>query len=126
MLSGQGCLSQGQPTAPATRPEGRTTNAMLRSLHQDLAKLSSRCTRTNLLAFQGAAGAGAYDRYHPRCLVDVFLGGAERDRTDDLLLAKQALSQLSYSPKDRGRSQPERPFFKARSGRGSNGGPGKI
>ena len=25
-------------------------------------------------------------------------GGGERDRTDDLLLAKQALSQLSYSP----------------------------
>jgi hypothetical protein len=25
-------------------------------------------------------------------------GGAERDRTDDLLLAKQALSHLSYSP----------------------------
>ena len=25
-------------------------------------------------------------------------GGADRDRTDDLLLAKQALSQLSYSP----------------------------
>ena len=28
----------------------------------------------------------------------VMLGGAGRDRTDDLLLAKQALSQLSYSP----------------------------
>src|SRR6266567_8261297 len=28
-------------------------------------------------------------------------GGAERDRTDDLLLAKQALSQLSYSPSQR-------------------------
>ncbi len=26
------------------------------------------------------------------------LGGGERDRTDDLLLAKQALSQLSYTP----------------------------
>ena len=26
-------------------------------------------------------------------------GGAERDRTDDLMLAKHALSQLSYSPK---------------------------
>ena len=26
------------------------------------------------------------------------LGGADRDRTDDLLLAKQALSQLSYGP----------------------------
>ena len=31
------------------------------------------------------------------CLVEL-PGGAERDRTDDLLLAKQALSQLSYSP----------------------------
>src|SRR6266851_5360974 len=28
-------------------------------------------------------------------------GGANRDRTGDLLLAKQALSQLSYGPKDR-------------------------
>ena len=27
-------------------------------------------------------------------------GGANRDRTDDLLLAKQALSQLSYGPAD--------------------------
>ena len=32
-------------------------------------------------------------------------GGARRDRTDDLLLAKQALSQLSYGPfRDRGRT----------------------
>ena len=29
-------------------------------------------------------------------------GGANRDRTGDLLLAKQALSQLSYGPGDRG------------------------
>ena len=28
-------------------------------------------------------------------------GGARRDRTDDLLLAKQALSQLSYGPPSR-------------------------
>ena len=28
-------------------------------------------------------------------------GGANRDRTDDLLLAKQALSQLSYGPAPR-------------------------
>ena len=27
-------------------------------------------------------------------------GGGERDRTDDLLLARQALSQLSYTPED--------------------------
>src|SRR5690606_20912170 len=31
-------------------------------------------------------------RFHP------LSGGARRDRTDDLLLAKQALSQLSYGP----------------------------
>ena len=28
-------------------------------------------------------------------------GGARRDRTDDLMLAKHALSQLSYGPEDR-------------------------
>src|SRR6266508_6981002 len=33
-------------------------------------------------------------------------GGARRDRTDDLLLAKQALSQLSYGPAPTGRSPP--------------------
>jgi hypothetical protein len=27
-------------------------------------------------------------------------GGADRDRTDDLLIANEALSQLSYSPTD--------------------------
>ena len=31
-------------------------------------------------------------------LSSVRSGGGERDRTDDLLLAKQALSQLSYTP----------------------------
>jgi hypothetical protein len=31
-------------------------------------------------------------------------GGANRDRTDDLLLAKQALSQLSYGPNKDGGS----------------------
>src|SRR5579863_2298117 len=36
------------------------------------------------------AGAGRFADRPP--------GGARRDRTDDLLLAKQALSQLSYGP----------------------------
>ena len=31
-------------------------------------------------------------------LLGLEVGGANRDRTDDLLLAKQALSQLSYGP----------------------------
>jgi hypothetical protein len=33
-------------------------------------------------------------------LVLAFPGGGERDRTDDPLLAKQVLSQLSYTPKE--------------------------
>src|SRR5262249_15178250 len=41
------------------------------------------------------------------------VGGARRNRTDDLLLAKQALSQLSYGPA-------------LRHQRSGNGGPGKI
>jgi hypothetical protein len=32
-------------------------------------------------------------------------GGGERDRTVDLLLAKQALSQLSYTPRSEHRTQ---------------------
>src|SRR5262245_2065456 len=51
-------------------------------------------------------------------------GGARRDRTDDLLLAKQALSQLSYGPvstlESTSRHTPSR---EARPP--ENGGPGK-
>src|SRR5260221_2079757 len=36
-------------------------------------------------------------------------GGGERNRTDDLLLAKQALSQLSYTPQVFGRPAARRP-----------------
>ena len=41
-------------------------------------------------------------------------GGANRDRTGDLLLAKQALSQLSYGPDpNRTRENVVRPDFQA-------------
>ena len=36
------------------------------------------------------------------------VGGARRDRTDDLLLAKQALSQLSYGPVGRRRDRSQK------------------
>ena len=42
----------------------------------------------------------------PNCQKAINLCGASRDRTDDLLVANQALSQLSYSPSfKRGLSQ---------------------
>ena len=47
-------------------------------------------------------------------------GGARRDRTDDLLLAKQALSQLSYGP------APVTAELGYPAEAGRNGGPGKI
>jgi hypothetical protein len=45
-------------------------------------------------------GATAFDIAGPpsRSRGAAKAGGARRDRTDDLLLAKQALSQLSYGP----------------------------
>jgi hypothetical protein len=36
--------------------------------------------------------------FDARCSIPPNDGGGERDRTDDLLLAKQVLSQLSYAP----------------------------
>src|SRR5579863_1152296 len=38
----------------------------------------------------------------PSCFAAWRGGGGERNRTDDLLLAKQALSQLSYTPSSSG------------------------
>ncbi len=38
--------------------------------------------------------------YNPVILVVVWSGGDERNRTADPLLAKQVLSQLSYTPED--------------------------
>ena len=51
-------------------------------------------------------------------------GGARRDRTDDLLLAKQALSQLSYGPVSTSRPPSRRSREKIQPP--SIGGPGKI
>jgi hypothetical protein len=61
---------------------------------------------------------GRQDGTHGRHNCGDPAGGARRDRTDDLLLAKQALSQLSYGPISK------RVTLKA--GRLKSGGPGKI
>jgi hypothetical protein len=56
---------------------------------------SSRCqiTRTRISALRRRCGADFVSLRTSKPA-----GGARRDRTDDLLLAKQALSQLSYGP----------------------------
>ena len=48
-------------------------------------------------------GRAIHGRASKRLPADrITAGGARRNRTDDLLLAKQALSQLSYGPARRG------------------------
>jgi hypothetical protein len=54
-----------------------------------------------------AGGAGKQRRDPERRPICKANGGAERDRTDDLKLAKLALSQLSYSPVVRMACQPK-------------------
>lgn len=83
--------------------------------------LNIRMTRTYLLfTISYRTGSHPANRQAPAnfCFHDVFvsatrisrsnqnLGGAGRDRTDDPLLAKQVLSQLSYGPLRYGRSPP--------------------
>jgi hypothetical protein len=60
---------------------------------------SSQCQRSNHQAAKRPANAVSIDGLPPcECRMHRRPGGARRDRTDDLLLAKQALSQLSYGP----------------------------
>ena len=55
--------------------------------------------RARLRSSSFAAAACVLDRLaEPKLAERAKAGGARRDRTDDLLLAKQALSQLSYGP----------------------------
>ena len=53
-------------------------------------------------------------------------GGARRDRTDDLLLAKQALSQLSYGPYRSGPPSPKRVEDARKRALGHGGQPSRF
>ena len=92
---------------------------------------SSRCQITRLrIRFRGLM-AQAKDVLCERAQGSA--GGARRNRTDDLLLAKQALSQLSYGPEKRVVDRPGRlrqpsiglPSRSSRK-RAKAGGPGKT
>ena len=69
-----------------------------------------------------------YQSHESRHRSSIPSGGARRDRTDDLMLAKHALSQLSYGPVpedemlhvDQGRANSKRKRTRL------NGGPGKT
>ena len=77
---------------PPALPPGRKQGAM-----HPLRPGSAGGTRTNLLFTMSCRTGGEHEAF--RKLFSKWMnGGAGRDRTDDPLLAKQVLSQLSYGP----------------------------
>jgi hypothetical protein len=85
----------------AARPKAYEANCVFtRSYGAALGALF--CTRRSRRNSRAPAALDTNDAWR-RSVV----GGGERNRTDDLLLAKQALSQLSYTPKVLGGSPPK-------------------
>ncbi len=71
--------------------------------------LQRRQTSTSSSAIRFSTSSGTECRVDECSRRPKSCGGAERDRTDDLRLAKPALSQLSYSPVAGGAGAPARP-----------------
>ena len=63
------------------------TSALMRFASSELLKIETAWPKGQMEACRGTLSSALSSD-----------GGGERDRTDDLLLAKQALSQLSYTP----------------------------
>ena len=80
------------------------TRSLTASLWSSPGPNSNDGTRTNLLftisyrTGRGPQSAANFASLRMTCRQQPGNGGAGRDRTDDILLAKQALSQLSYGP----------------------------
>ena len=72
--------------------------ALLRLSHHALGRLEHSCSRFNHRARGNSTSSRHRLLKHNRTCQSGRNGGAERDRTVDPLLAKQVLSQLSYSP----------------------------
>ena len=70
--------------------------ASLSTYPYSIVKETLRSRRPTVSAIPGLCSP--FVRRSPRTGIAAGVGGAGRDRTDDPLLAKQVLSQLSYSP----------------------------
>ena len=94
----------------SSRPVGSRCKAMFRGriglLGSRSARLRPLGLRRGSLRYEGLA--------EPKLAPPAKAGGARRDRTDDLMLAKHALSQLSYGPVTRRRMPHVRSSYCAR------------
>ena len=84
------CISFLQPVFNCQGTAVAKTNAELEFASDSRSPLVSRCLSLRFAAVTRSTRRSS-----------VAVGGADRDRTDDPLLAKQVLSQLSYSPEAR-------------------------
>ena len=114
-------------TREVVPPGNATRAARRRPRRQDLCFLSTMSLnkRTKRTTSRSEPRILYGNRSHQNLVEVSTSGGGERDRTDDLLLAKQALSQLSYTPDFSFGRGPE--FARSRSAAlRINGGPGRI
>ena len=106
-----------QPSRGRTSCRGRTQDhGSQKPIHnfQDQSQRPPAVSRNSQMkpcsSLFGAVGSGSNNRArpsNPRKSSQILAchpgtGGGDRDRTDDLLLAKQMLSQLSYAPENGG------------------------
>ena len=76
-------------------PPSKAQAGKLFDAHREI-NLSDRLNRTSQPAPNEPGNENAWDLESNSCAES--RGGARRDRTDDLMLAKHALYQLSYDP----------------------------
>ena len=84
-------------TEQTQKLESLRVNFLLLDFLKDIRSLTPNTDR-KVVAGSPAARLERSGLLKPRQRQDKTFGGAERDRTADPLLAKQVLSQLSYSP----------------------------
>ena len=119
-----------KPGALRPKPQkaiaSKTTSARRKAMRQRVATMEEHSTRRDTRHAQ----PGRNDPGSGRALNRGRRGGGERVRTDDLLLAKQALSQLSYTPvrgqRADGRDSETTLRYPIPVFRHLNGGPGRI
>ena len=99
-------LTHLRPARPSKGSPGKVSDTGANPyLEASRSIFSSQCRQNRHQAFQPMQTLFSSKDILSRSLDTKCIGGAERDRTADPLLAKQVLSQLSYSPNHRNTRQ---------------------
>ncbi len=88
------------PESPSPRRAKRPRKLKINPIHNDKKQITD--IRNQGSENKTTRGQITAQLNHPTRPRRSLTGGGDRNRTDDLLLAKQALSQLSYTPESQG------------------------